>query len=308
MTAQGLIFVLVGPSGAGKNTVMREVFAKVQDLRQLPTATTRAIRDNEREGREHFFQTNESFDQLVEQEALLEWQWVHDNRYGIVRAPLEAAIHTQEDLIADIEVLGASIVKQEYPDNAILIFITPSQRAVLQKRIEDRAADTPERVARRMQRVDYEMKYAAKCDYLVINDDLDTAVNEIAGIIQAERRRRSASNLTVSVMVFHDDQVLVKKGSPDTLPHIALYKNERPEEAAYRLINSLGVGTTTLPSQSAAPQDGIAPVQFTVEDLDGIQNLNLIFACDVNTPNEKLIGWEWQPVEAVALARQYRGR
>ncbi|MFC1959168.1 guanylate kinase [Chloroflexota bacterium] len=306
MAVHGLLFVLVGPSGAGKNTIMKQVLPKVNNLRQLPTATTRASRNDEREGREHFFHTNESFDQLIEQEALLEWQWVHDNRYGIVRAPLEEAINTQEDLIADIEVLGASILSQEYPQNAILIFITSSERSTLKERIEARAADSQDRVKRRMQRVDYEMKYAAKCDYLVINNDLETAVNEIASIILAERCRRSARNLAVSVMVFHKDQVLVKKGSLDTLPQIALYKGERPVEAVYRLTNMLGVGAITLCCQPAAPQDGVAPVQFAIDDPTGLQNLNLIFACTVDDPNEKLIGWAWQPVEAVSLARQYR--
>ena len=148
----GLLFVLVGPTAVGKNWLMKEALDQLTDLVQMPTATTRPIRADEQEGREHYFFSKAGFQDLIDSGALLEHQLVHGHKYGIIRARLEQALAAGRDQIADIDVLGASILREAFPDNVVLIFISPPDTVTLEKRIRargdsadrDRAAAVPD--------------------------------------------------------------------------------------------------------------------------------------------------------------------
>jgi guanylate kinase len=116
MSRQGILFILVGPSAAGKNTLIRRVQQQLRDLSQLATATTREPRDDEVEGREHHFVTKDAFQKLIDAGALIEYTPVHmDDWYGTPRQTVEDALHTGQDLIADIEFLGATQIHAAYP-------------------------------------------------------------------------------------------------------------------------------------------------------------------------------------------------
>ncbi len=195
----GLLFVLVGPAGAGKNAIMNEVLRQLADLHQLPTATTRPMRDTEQQGREHLFVSDAEFQKMDERHELIESQTVHNHLYGTPRATIEAAMHDGRDLIADIEPLGATYLHTAYPDNTVLIFVQPPSVDDLIKRMSIRG-ESQDEIDRRLQRVEMEMHYAPQCDYLITNyqDQLKQSSAILYGIVLAERSRRAMEQLRLN--------------------------------------------------------------------------------------------------------------
>lgn len=219
----GMLFMLVGPAGAGKNTLMKAVLARKEGLRQLPTATTRPIREEEQQGREHLFLSKPEFEEMWRQGKLLESQEVHGNLYGMVKEYVEAALAGNESVIADIEMYGAAHVSTLYPENVISVFISPPSVHSLLERMKLRN-DTPADISRRMLRVPLEMAYAARCDYIILNNELDTAADTLHAVVVAERARRRTRNVRLSaessfglqyvveVIPFFEDEALVRAG------------------------------------------------------------------------------------------------
>jgi guanylate kinase len=163
MPRKGILFILVGPSGAGKNTLMKRVQQQFDNLPQLATMTTRSKREGEKNGREHWFISHAKFQELIDTNALIEWQRVHMNDlYGTPRRMVEDAINTGHDLIADIEFLGAAAIHEGYPDNTVLVFVTPSRLDILTDRILQRGNITPEVLANRLERARFEMTFAPR--------------------------------------------------------------------------------------------------------------------------------------------------
>ncbi len=187
---------MVGPAGAGKNAIMNEVLRQLADLRQLPTATTRPIRDTEQQGREHQFVSEAEFQKMDERHELIESQTVHNHLYGTPRLTIENAMRDGQDLIADIEVLGATYLHNAYPHNTVLVFVQPPSVDDLIKRMSIRG-ETQDEIDRRLQRVEMEMQYAPQCDYLITNyqDQLKQSSATLLGIVLAERSRRSLEKL-----------------------------------------------------------------------------------------------------------------
>jgi guanylate kinase len=194
----GLLFVMVGPAGAGKNTIMNEVLKQLPDLHQVATATTRPMRETEVQGREHLFVSEAEFRQMDAHHELIESQIVHNHLYGTPRATIEKAMREERDLIADIEVLGATYLHHAYPHNTIRVFVQPPSVADLIERMSKRG-ETQEEIDTRLQRVEMEMHYAPQCDYLITNyqDQLQQSVAILHGIILAERSRRALEQLRV---------------------------------------------------------------------------------------------------------------
>ena len=191
MHRKGLIFILVGPSGVGKNTLLFNILQQVPNLRQMPTGTTRPRRPNETE-KQHFFFTDEEFDRFVREGAFLEWQVVHGKRYGLLKSVVEQGIDSGEDYIADVEVLGAFDLKKAYPDNVILIFIRPPAMDVLEQRIRQRDPRiSDEELGMRVGRARFEMSFMDRCDHIVVNNDLATTTEQLKGIVLAERDRKA---------------------------------------------------------------------------------------------------------------------
>lgn len=188
----GVLIVLVGPAGVGKNTIMQRAIAAVPQLRQMPTATTRTARNNEQHGREHWFVTREAFQSMIDADELLEYQEVHPGRfYGTPRQQIVEALANQHDwLIADIDIAGAAVLRKEFPEDAVLIFIEPPDLETLHARMEARGQASEAEIQERLARVPREMAFAAECNYRVLNSDLDQAVQQVIDIIQAEALRR----------------------------------------------------------------------------------------------------------------------
>ncbi len=187
---KGLLFVLVGPSGAGKNGIMERVREKIPHLRQLPTITTRSMRPTEQNGREHIFVTEDQFREMITDHSLIEFQEVYPGKfYGTPRKPMQEALDAREKLIADIEVVGAGKLKQTFPDYVILIFIAPPTIQDLEKRLRNRGKMSEEEINERLARAPFEMKYADECDYRVVNDTFEHAVEQVAEIVRQELLR-----------------------------------------------------------------------------------------------------------------------
>lgn len=198
---RGLLFVLVGPGGAGKNTLMTILMQRLPTLQKLVTATTRSIRAKEVEGIDHYFVSLERFRELMIHGELLEHTEVTPGKfYGILRTPVEQALNASKYLIADIDVLGARILRATYPEDVVLIFVTvpgetdEERLANLRRRMEERG-ESPLLIEERLQRArSIELPFAAECDCTVINPDhqMDTALHEIEECIRLRQEQRKA--------------------------------------------------------------------------------------------------------------------
>lgn len=189
---RGLLFILIGPGGVGKNTLMQAVMPRFDGLTQLATATTRAIRPNETPGVHHLFISRDEFEGMIAQDALVEYEEVHPGKYyGVPRAPLERAIAEGHDLIADVEISGAEKVRAEYPDHTVLIFIRPPSLEVLAERMRARG-ESEAGVHERMERAAREMAFIDRSDYVIENDEgaFEAAAEALYQAILTERNKR----------------------------------------------------------------------------------------------------------------------
>ena len=186
----GVLFIMVGPAGAGKNTIMKRIIECNLPVRQMPTVTTRPMRPTEQEAREHFFISIDKFNELLAENALIEHEEVYPGSfYGTPRKQLYDLLNSGEKLIADIEVHGAFKLKEAFPENVVLIFIAPPSLEALEQRIRERGNVSEEELAKRLKRAEWELGFRHRCDYQVINDDFDLAVEEVTDIINRELDR-----------------------------------------------------------------------------------------------------------------------
>jgi guanylate kinase len=184
------LFVVSGPSGAGKDTLVEALRKKMPRLRYSVSATTRAPREGEREGEHYFFLRRDEFIARREAGAFLEWREYNGNLYGTPRDYVERTLAEGYDLIMKPEVNGAVAIKAAYPD-AVLIFLVPGQFSHLRERLLARRTETNEEIARRLEIAHQEMKFIRNFDYLVVNEQhrAGEAASDLEAILQAERFR-----------------------------------------------------------------------------------------------------------------------
>nr|WP_296262869.1 guanylate kinase [uncultured Merdimonas sp.] len=189
MDKKGILIVVSGFSGAGKGTIMKELLKKYEQKYALSvSATTRAPRPGETEGREYFFRSVEEFEKMIAKEELIEYAKYVDNYYGTPRAYVEEQLDAGKDVILEIEIQGALKVKEKFPQT-LLLFVTPPSAAELKRRLVGRGTETPEVIENRMNRAAQEAEYMERYDYLIVNDVLEECVEEMHQIIQGEHRR-----------------------------------------------------------------------------------------------------------------------
>jgi guanylate kinase len=190
ITGPGLLFVVSGPSGAGKDTLVEGLRENRPSLRYSVSATTRTARPEEREGEHYFFLSAADFTRLREDGGLLEWREYNGNLYGTPRDYIERTLTEGYDVILKPEVNGALAVKAAYPD-AVLIFLVPDRFSNLRERLLARRTETNEEIARRLEIAQQEMKFIRRFDYIVVNaqDRTQEAVRDLDAILQAERFR-----------------------------------------------------------------------------------------------------------------------
>ena len=188
MNTHGILIVVSGFSGSGKGTIMKELLKRYDNYALSISATTRAPREGETDGREYFFKTREEFEKMIAKEELIEYAEYVNNYYGTPRAYVEEQLTAGKDVILEIEIQGALKVKKKFPDT-LLLFVTPPSAEELRKRLIGRGTETMEVIEQRMQRAIEESDGMESYDYYVINDDLDTCIHEAHEIIQSQHHR-----------------------------------------------------------------------------------------------------------------------
>lgn len=179
----GGVFVVSGPSGAGKGTLVRALCERDPGLWLSVSATTRAPRPGESEGVHYIYLGDDEFERTLAAGGFLEWAVVHGNRYGTLRSTVEERVAAGRTVILEIDPQGAEQVKRVMP-SAVLVFIAPPSFAELRRRLEGRGSETPEQIERRLSRAVSELAIADRYDYVVINDDVSRATDELECIVR----------------------------------------------------------------------------------------------------------------------------
>ncbi|RPH42674.1 MAG: guanylate kinase [Desulfobulbaceae bacterium] len=188
MTA-GRLFVISAPSGTGKTTILKKVMARLSGLVFSVSHTTRAPRPGERDGREYHFVSHADFEAMLDGNQFLEWASVHDNYYGTSRQAVAEELQRGLDVILDIDVQGAAIIRKSSGIEATHIFISPPGLVELEHRLRGRGTESEESIQLRLKNARIEMQAADDYEYLIVNDVLDEAVDLLSAIILAERAR-----------------------------------------------------------------------------------------------------------------------
>jgi guanylate kinase len=186
----GMLFVISSPSGAGKTTLARMV-ADSQRLVFSVSYTTRAARPGERDNVDYKFVTDEEFSRMVERQEFAEWAVVHGNRYGTAVHAVNRALEDGSDYLFDIDWQGGQQIRQQWPKESVLVFILPPSMAELERRLRRRATDSPEAIQRRLATAKRELEHFGDYDYLVVNDNLDRAHQQLNAIVEAARCSRA---------------------------------------------------------------------------------------------------------------------
>jgi len=193
--AQALLLVLSGPSGVGKDSILRGAGEYFPELSRSISVTTRPPRPGEQEGREYFFRSEEEFQQLLAKGGLWEWARYLDYHYGTPRAWVEEALTAGRDVVLEIDVQGARQIRRQFPE-AVLIFVAPPSRQELVRRLRGRNTETEASIAKRLRAYEEELAHLPEFDYLIINDQLEEAVERFRSIVVAEKSRVRRLNLS----------------------------------------------------------------------------------------------------------------
>lgn len=187
---RGLLFVMSSPSGAGKTTLSRKLLAADPDISMSVSVTTRKPRPGEVDGKDYHFISKLRFDQMVAQGELLEWAEVFGNCYGTPKKPVETALHEGRDVLFDIDWQGTQQLAQGMKEDLVRLFILPPTPDALRQRLIKRAQDSSSVIAKRMAEAAHEISHWPEYDYVIVNDDVEHAHQQVRSILAAERVRR----------------------------------------------------------------------------------------------------------------------
>ena len=187
MNRKGILVVVSGFSGAGKGTIMKKLLEKYDNYALSISATTRKPREGEQDGIHYFFKNVPEFEQMIEEEAFIEYARYVDNYYGTPKAYVEKQLNSGKDVILEIEIQGALNVKRQRPDT-LLLFVTPPDTVELERRLTGRGTETREQIQGRLRRAVEESQGMENYDYIVVNDEIDTCVERVHEIIQSQHQ------------------------------------------------------------------------------------------------------------------------
>lgn len=187
---RGLMIVLSSPSGAGKTTLTRKLLSAHNDMSMSVSATTRKPRPGEVEGHDYYFVSKEKFSEMIDSEDFLEHAKVFDNYYGTPRGPVEDALMDGRDVIFDIDWQGAQQLEQAAVEDLVKIFILPPDMRALESRLRTRAQDSDDVIAKRMSKSESEISHWSEYHYIIVNENIETALAELEAIVISERMKR----------------------------------------------------------------------------------------------------------------------
>lgn len=182
MESRGRIFVISAPSGTGKTTIIKHLLKEIPNLKFSVSATTRKKRENEIDGVDYFFITEEEFLEKIKNNEFIEWQKVYDYYYGTLKKILNDSIDAGEDIILEVDVLGALNIKKYYP-SAVLIFLLPPNFDELVNRLKNRKTESKVDLNKRIERAKMELSHKDKFDYFVTNENLKEAISSVKNIL-----------------------------------------------------------------------------------------------------------------------------
>ena len=185
MMNKGGVFIVSGPSGSGKDTLLSVLFKKRPEIGFSISSITRDMRTGEKQGEKYNFISRSEFEAMIKNDELLEYNVYVGNYYGTPKAPVVNAVNEGRDFIIEVDVNGAEQIRKKMPE-AVSIFIMPPSYSELERRLTGRGTDSKEVIAERMQSSLKEIARSTEYDYIVVNDDIDTAVNDIISIISSE--------------------------------------------------------------------------------------------------------------------------
>jgi guanylate kinase len=190
-----IVYIVSAPSGSGKSTLVNELFKMVRNLEFSISYTTRPPRGSEQSGKEYFFVSRPEFEAMIASDEFLEYAIYDGNYYGTARRFLQEAENRSNDLLLDIDVQGASKIKEKIPE-AVSIFILPPDREKLEWRLRSRGLDSEEVIRRRLDTARREIENYEKYDYILVNNLLEQSADQLRDIVLAERLRRSGRELS----------------------------------------------------------------------------------------------------------------
>lgn len=185
---KGYCYIISAPSGSGKTTLIHSIMNEIERLHFVTSYTTRSARQGEVDGKDYHFVTKSRFQEMIDQDLLLEWAEVHGQYYGTPRESVEQTIRSGEDVVLEIDVQGAETVRRKLPE-AVSIYILPSNPETIHTRLVERGKENEEAIRMRLSTARREIAALDQYDFLVVNDDLDEACRELRSIITAQRCR-----------------------------------------------------------------------------------------------------------------------
>lgn len=184
----GCLFVVSGPSGTGKTTILRKILERQDNLEFSVSYTTRQKRECEEEGKDYFFVSRDHFEDLIERNEFIEWARVHDNLYGTSRKYVDSMLENGTNVILDIDVQGALNVLRQRPE-AVYVFIAPPSFDELKRRLEFRGTERREQLQTRLRNARWELSKIKRFQYVIVNSDLNHSVVQLEAIITSEQLR-----------------------------------------------------------------------------------------------------------------------
>jgi len=183
---KGKLIIFSAPSGSGKTTIVRHLLTCPFDFKFSISATTREPRDGEIDGKDYYFLSVDEFKAKLAADEFLEWEEVYtDSYYGTLKSEVERIREKGQHVLFDVDVVGGTNIKKFYGDEALAVFVKPPSIEVLEKRLIQRSTDSPEVIAQRVTKAKHELTYTKYFDYILVNDDLQTALNEAEETVRA---------------------------------------------------------------------------------------------------------------------------
>ena len=190
-TRKGAMFIIEAPSGTGKSTIVKELLKQDSNLKFSVSVTTRKPREGEKDGVDYYYITDEKYDELLKQDAFYEYvNSQYGSRYGTLRSEVDSFINIGQDVIFDMDWIGARQMRQKAPNDVVTIYLLPPSVKEVRRRLEDRKTDSKEVIENRINLVAEKLKHWDEFDYVIVNADIEETVRKVQRVISGERMKR----------------------------------------------------------------------------------------------------------------------